>query len=321
MRNCSVERTLSILSDAWTFLVLREFYLGARRFEQICVVLKIPRSTLSDRLNRLVDCRILKRVSQGNAHRHEYRLTPAGLDLYAVMLALLRFGDDRLRGKKRPPIELVHQPCGHVCHPETLCSACGQPVHARNVSYRDGPGAGRSRPDVPHRRRTGAEDKFQRGRPDSVARTLGILADRWTFLILREMFFGRRRYDDFLANLGVATNTLADRLNRLVEQGMLKRVKYSDLPVRYEYRLTDRGFELYLPLIQMLRWGDLWLGFEPPLILRHTPCGKDFVPIVACSHCRQALEAHAVSYRLNYEAPSSLGVDHAGPSRVERRRP
>lgn len=304
MRNCSVERTLSILSDAWTFLVLREFYLGARRFEQIRSVLDIPRSTLSERLNLLVQSRLLVKEPAGQSTRHDYRLTAAGMDLYAVMLALLRFGDDRLRQGEPFPVTLTHTACAHTCHPQTVCSACGHEVNARRVRYRDGPGAGFSRPAAPKRRRTGDLAKFQRGRPDSVARTLGILADRWTFLVIREFFFRATRYDDLLSRLGIATNILTDRLARLVEQGILQRVKYADQPVRYEYRLTDTGLELYLPLIQMLRWGDRWLGKKPPLILTHVDCGMDFRPLIVCGHCRGQLEARAMSYTLNYSGPT-----------------
>jgi len=297
VRNCSVDRTLSILSDAWSFLVLRETYLGARRFDQIQSVLRVPRSTLSDRLNRLTEAKVLYRVPIGESSRTEYRLTDRGLDLYLVMLAMLRFGDDWLAGKKAPPLKLIHTSCGHECHPETTCSSCHQPIDALRVTYRDGPGAGVSpAPSVPQRRRTGDIDTFQRARPDSVSRTLSILADRWTFLVIRELFFGVRRFDAFQERLGISTNILSDRLNRLVDQRILKRVKYQELPDRYEYKLTEEGRDLYLPLIQMLRWGDQWLGYQKPLILHHLDCNSDFSPVVTCDRCHTPLHPHHMRY-------------------------
>ena len=308
MRNCSVDRTLTILSDAWSFLVLREVYLGARRFDQVQAVLHMPRSTLSARLAQLVKAKVLSRVPLAGSARFEYRLTERGFDLYLVMLAMLRFGDDWLAGDKPPPLRLVHTTCGHECHPETICSACREPVNALRVVYRDGPGAGVSHATaMPQRRRSGGVETFERGRPSSVSRTLGILADRWTFLVVREMCFGVRRFDVLQERLGIATNILTDRLNRLVSQGILRRVKYLDVPERYEYKLTTAGRDLYLPLIQMLRWGDKWLGYERPLILKHLDCGHDFEPIVACDHCRQALDPHDMRYHLTY---SKLRKDH-----------
>ena len=308
VRNCSVDRTLTILSDAWSFLVLREVYLGARRFDQVQSVLHMPRSTLSARLAQLVEAKVLSRVPLADSARFEYRLTERGFDLYLVMLAMLRFGDDWLADGKPPPLRLVHATCGHECHPETICSACREPVNAHRVVYRDGPGAGTSHATaMPQRRRSGGVETFERGRPSSVSRTLGILADRWTFLVVREMFFGVRRFDVMQERLGIATNILTDRLNRLVSQNILKRVKYQDVPERYEYKLTAAGQDLYLPLIQMLRWGDKWLDHKKPLILKHLGCGKDFEPIIACDHCRQALDPHHMRYHLTY---GKLRKDH-----------
>jgi DNA-binding HxlR family transcriptional regulator len=308
IRNCSVDRTLAILSDAWSFLVLREVYLGARRFDQVQAVLHMPRSTLSDRLTQLVKSKVLSRARLSDGARFEYRLTERGFDLYLVMLTMLRFGDDWLADDKPPPLRLVHSSCGHECHPETVCSACRGPVSALRVAYRDGPGAGFSLATaMPQRRRTGGVETFERGRPSSVSRTLGILADRWTFLVVREMCFGVRRFDVLQQRLGIATNILTDRLNRLVSQNILKRMKYLDVPVRYEYKLTTSGRDLYLPLIQMLRWGDKWLDYEKPLILKHLDCGRDFEPIVACDHCRQTLSPHDMRYYLNYK---KLREDH-----------
>ena len=302
LRHCSVERTLRILADARSFLVLREIYLGARRFEQIQGVLRMPRSTLSERLAHLVETKVLRRVPYGGStSRFEYRLTERGLDLYLVMLAMLRYGDDWLAGDAPPPMVLIHTKCAHVTHPETICSHCRQPVRPHDVTYRDGPGAGVApAPDTPQRRRARDGDGFERGRPSSVSRTLGILADRWTFLVVRNAFFGLRRFDDFQDDLGIAPNILADRLNRLVEQNILRREKYQDFPERFEYRLTKAGRDLYMPLIQMLRWGDRWLGHTPPLLLHHTLCDHDFQPVIACDHCHDPIDPHEIRYRLNY---------------------
>jgi DNA-binding HxlR family transcriptional regulator len=322
LRHCSVDRTLRILSDPRSFLVLREIYLGARRFEQIQGVLRMPRSTLSERLTHLVETNVLRREPYGEStSRFDYRLTERGLDLYLVMLALLRYGDDWLAGGARPPMVLIHTKCAHVTHPETICSHCRQPIRPHDVTYRDGPGAGFApAPETPQRRRGRDGDSFERGRPSSVSRTLGILADRWTFLVVRNAFFGVRRFDNFQDDLAIAPNILTDRLSRLVEQNILRREKYQDLPDRFEYRLTKAGRDLYMPLIQMLRWGDRWLGEAPPLLLRHTPCDHEFQPVIACDHCHAPIDPHDIRYRLNYprlrqDSPPALLGDRAEPPR------
>jgi DNA-binding HxlR family transcriptional regulator len=302
IRNCSVDRTLSILSDAWSFLVLREMYLGARRFDQIQTVLGLPRSTLSERLVRLTLGDVVRRRRYQDAPpRFEYRLTESGQDLYLVMLSMLRFGDDWLAGEAKPPLELVHAACGHTCRPLSVCSGCRRPVRAVDVTYRDGPGSGRSPfTDRPQRRRFADEDQYERGRPSSVSRTLRIIGDRWSFLVLREAFFGVKRFDLLQDRLGIAPNILADRLSRLVTQQILHRRKYQDQPERFDYHLTEMGRALYLPMIEMMRWGDRWISSRKPLILTHRDCGHDFESLIVCGHCHAPLKAQDMRYRLNY---------------------
>lgn len=307
IRNCSVDRTLSIISDVWSFLVLREMYMGARRFDQFQEVLGLPRSTLSDRLKRLAGGGVIARTQYMDAPaRFEYRLTEKGQDLYLVMLSLLRFGDDWLSDGETRPLELVHAPCRHACRPLSVCSACRQPVTALGVAFRDGPGAGRSSaPDLPQRRRSADEDQYERGRPSSVSRTLQIIGDRWTFLVLREAFFGVRRFEAMQGHLGIAPNILTDRLNRLVARSILRRRKYQEQPERSEYILTGMGRALYLPMIEMLRWGDRWVSGGAPLILTHRDCGQDFHSLIVCDHCREPLRPKDMRYRLNYQPPGS----------------
>ena len=302
-RNCSVGRTVAILSDSWAFLVLRESYFGATRFETFQLALGIPRQTLTQRLRTLTLQGLLHRVQYSDRpKRSEYRLTPMGLDLYPVMLALLAFGDKWLCRSKKPPVQLVHNLCGSVCHPIVACSHCKEEVTARTVGYRDGPGAGVTRVlESKRNRRSSDPAVLDRGRPSMVAETLKIIGDRWSFMVITEAFFGIRQFDQWQQKLGIASNILTDRLNRLVADGIFARRKYQDLPERFEYRFTEKGKDLYGALIAMLRWGDRWLSRgKPPLILTHYDCGADFQATVICDHCREPLNAKDMSYRLNY---------------------
>src|ERR1700677_779262 len=109
----SVARALEVVGERWTLLILREAFFGVRRFGQLARNLRIPRPTLSSRLRTLVDAGLLERVPYGSdPDRYEYRLTPAGRDLFPAIVALMQWGDKHLAGAEGPPIVLRHHACG-----------------------------------------------------------------------------------------------------------------------------------------------------------------------------------------------------------------
>ena len=116
------------------------------------------------------------------------------------------------------------------------------------------------------------------GQNCSVARALEIVGERWTLLIVRDAFLGRRRFDEFQESLGIARNVLADRLNRLVEEGIFERVPYSTKPERFEYTLTQKGRDLQIAISGLRQWGDKYASDKPPTILRRR---SDRKPVVA----------------------------------------
>ena len=121
----------------------------------------------------------------------------------------------------------------------------------------------------------------------SVARTLEIVGEWWSMLVIREAFNGVRRFDDMQERLGIARNVLATRLQTLVDHGVLERRRYQERPERFEYRLTEKGLDLYPVLVSLMRWGDRWTAGEagPPLTLVHQPCGKVLTPVMTCPEC------------------------------------
>jgi DNA-binding HxlR family transcriptional regulator len=307
-RNCSVARTLDIVSDAWAFLIIREAFFEARTFEAFRSALDIPRATLTDRLRKLTRLQIFRQVVADTGQRKEYRLTKMGFDLYPSFISLMQFGDRWLSAGKSPPLVLVHRSCGCESHPIVACSQCSSELRARAVQYRDGPGAG-CRPAKPGRNTWRASDgsRFMLGRPSSVSRALEIIGDKWSFMVVREGFFGNRRYDHIQSELGIAPNILTDRLSRLVAQGVFHRRLYQHAPERYEYLLTDIGRDLYGPFVTMLTWGDRWVSNGKPLLLRHTTCGHDFHASVICDKCHKPVIAADMQYRLNYD-PKDYGA-------------
>jgi DNA-binding HxlR family transcriptional regulator len=106
------------------------------------------------------------------------------------------------------------------------------------------------------------------GQVCSIARTLERVGDRWTLLVIRDVVLGYRRFDQLLTSLGIASNVLTDRLTRLVAEGILERVRYSERPERFEYRLTEKGRELGVPLLALMQWGDRYVSDKPPRIAR-----------------------------------------------------
>jgi DNA-binding HxlR family transcriptional regulator len=137
----SVARTLEIVGERWTLLILREAFFGVRRFGQLARNLQIPRPTLSARLRTLVENGLLEKVPYAREpDRHEYRLTASGRDLFAAIVVLMQWGDQHLLNPDGPPIVLRHQPCGHVADPVLVCAHCRKQITARNITPEPGPG-------------------------------------------------------------------------------------------------------------------------------------------------------------------------------------
>jgi DNA-binding HxlR family transcriptional regulator len=142
--NCTVGRTMTVLGERWTFVVLREVFNGVRRFDDIRRHSGIPRQVLSNRLALLVQQDILRRVPYqhpGERARHEYRLTEKGFDLYPVLVAIADWGDRYLADREGPPVEFEHRDCGAVVHAVLECQQGHRVERPRQVLTRVGPGA------------------------------------------------------------------------------------------------------------------------------------------------------------------------------------
>lgn len=126
-----------------------------------------------------------------------------------------------------------------------------------------------------------------------MARSLSVVGDRWTLLVLREAFLGTRRFEGFRARTGATRPLLADRLRKLEAHGVLARVAYRERPRRFEYRLTHKGVDLYPVIAALLRWGDRWMAEPsgPPLALYHRRCGQRMLPELRCPECDEPLDA------------------------------
>lgn len=115
----------------------------------------------------------------------------------------------------------------------------------------------------------------------SVARALDVVGDPWTLLVVRDALWGFRRFEDFRERLAIPRTTLADRLQRLVDAGVLTRERYQDNPERHEYLLTDKGRALRPVIVSLLTWGDRWSDIgDPPVVLVDTETGEELDPVL-----------------------------------------
>jgi DNA-binding HxlR family transcriptional regulator len=142
----------------------------------------------------------------------------------------------------------------------------------------------------------------------SVARTLEIVGEKWALLAVREVFLGNRRFDEMVRRTGAPRDTMSARLRSLVGAGILERRRYSEHPVRYEYRLTAAGRELYPVILTLMRWGDDHLAGEdgPPLVLEHG--GHRFAAKVLCEVCGEPVDARTARAAA-MTAPADAGRD------------
>jgi DNA-binding HxlR family transcriptional regulator len=129
----------------------------------------------------------------------------------------------------------------------------------------------------------------------SVAAALEVIGERWSLLIVRDVFLGLRRFDEIQDELGIARNVLQTRLTRLTEQGVLERRLYQERPPRYEYRLTDKGLDLWPTIVSLMQWGNRHAAPDgPAVVLEHRGCGGMVDEHRTCETCGARLSVHDV---------------------------
>jgi len=285
-RACSVARVLDVVGDGWSFLLLRAAFFGEVRFEGFVSRLGAPRSQVTGHLGSLVQAGLFRREAK------EYRLTECGLALYSVCVGFMLWGDVYANPEGRPPpiiLEWCDELAGEAGQDlrgqaklTWVCAACGKPFSSHDCTWRHGPGAGVSPEKSGGRRRSADKALFARAEPCSVARALRVVGDHWTFLPLRELYFGAHRFDELVANLGIARNVLSNRLADLVMHGVVVQLPLNEGAKWHSYHLSPSGLALYPVIAAMIAWGDRWLVTPegPPLVLTHSVCGNRLRPLL-----------------------------------------
>ena len=252
----SVFGTRTVVRDAWSWLILREaIFHDIRRFNAFQRRLGIPRQALQERLDQLVTGGILeRRAREAGGRISEYVLTERGRDFFGCLVTTMRWGEQWCVDERVEISKARHLGCGGRFEAVLQCSECRAPLEARAVDVTLARGAraelrAATRSDARRHRDPGLH-LLERERACTIARTLRVTGDWWSGLVIREAFLGTRRFDDFEKRLEIASNVLSERLARLVDAGVLERRAYQDRPLRYEYRLTKKGLDLYpVPLL------------------------------------------------------------------------
>lgn len=230
-----------------------------------------------------------------------YHLTPKSMELYDNALMALNWERQFFNTPELDDIALTHLKCGHQFVPQMRCGHCDGEVRIYDVSYAPGPGATSDERDKKVRRRSSISVLDVPSKRSVYRNLINIVGDRWTANVLALSFHGLTRFDQFHAELPVATNILADRLKFLVDQGVFEQSAYQHKPKRYEYKLTAKGEATYPYFLSLLQWGDRWCDPDnkgKPMHLTHDTCGQPLNGKVRCSECEDILKPREVDFNL-----------------------
>ncbi len=310
IQNNPVAHALDVVGDGWTMLILRESFRGAKRFDDWLNRLGIARSVLARRLRTLCEAGLYDRVAyQSHPPRHDYLLTAMGRDLFMVGITVNLWEQTWSRDfHPRHAIRIVQRTDGRTVEP--VMSDPADPARAltaRDVEAIPGPGIDHA-PAMRGVRRRQSRAVVTGGAADTAPMDLALetIGSYWTNQIVTASFFGVTRFDGFMESIEVSTSVLAERLERLIADGLLERRLYQARPARHEYHRTEAGRALYQPMLAFYAWGARWLC-QPgrlPVVLMSRRTGRPFIPALHDALTGEPLERARVR-AAPLHAPSS----------------
>lgn len=304
-------KALSVVGDQWSYLVLRDMFLGRHRFEELLKSTGASRGTLTKRLTALVDNGVLYRNPITGSRRFEYRLTDKGLDLYPLAIAAWLWEIKWAEDDATPlPKSLIHKDCGNVTYPLFTCRNCHEELHAHDVQYAiEADQPPEESAFLSQQTRTRKPTVTRDGTDRSLFHVIDGVSDRWTSLILAGAFMGADRFDTFHRDLGIATNILANRLKKLAENQILERVDYQENPPRSSYKLTPKAYDLYPMIVSLHQWGSRWFEKDKSggvIQLTHRCNDQPLIVDLVCNCCQQRVRSSDISFRSSNSGKSSL---------------
>jgi len=286
----TIGRALAELADSWTLLILQRAFLGVRRFAGWRDALGISDSVLAGRLREMTAAGLLAAhpYQEGGRTRSEYRLTPRGLDLWSLLVAIWWWERSWVPREVALP-ELWHGE--HPCPVTLVCGACGAAVTARDTATEQlVPSFAGSLPRLHPRRSRGVLPTDPLSTFPGASEVIG---DRWGTVVIAGALLGARTFAEFSRELSVSPDVLSDRLRRFVAMDVLAAADDGG------YRLTDKGRATFPIMVLLVAWAERWLGPEGhPSALRitHRACGAVLDPRLACVTCGEPLERTAVRF-------------------------
>lgn len=300
IRTCSIWRALDVIGDKPTLLLLESYWLGTRRFSGFQKQTGLLKTVISNRLGKLIEAGCFeKTLYSTKPERYEYRGTEKVFDLYPTALSMLYWEQKWGRTSGKIQLSLIHKSCGHETLPYPACDTCRTEIDPRDVAWAEGPGVGLM-PALYGRRRRKARSGDEPTTPlfDEIA---DIIGDRWSTLIIRSIFTNRNSYQDICDDTAIATNILAERLERLCAMAVLE--KNGSV-----YKLTPKGRDIYPILIAMMEWGDTWYASPegPPLVLTHKSCKKLLKHQMICTACGENVVAGDMEFQFFAQKDEAL---------------
>lgn len=292
----AVRQAAHVLCDRTTLLMTLHALAGACRYADFHDRTGLASRLLSSRLEQLQGHGIVVPIAYSRRPlRHEYYLTHMGLALFDVM-ALAAAWEHTWHGHQGVDVVIDHVACGGTAvGVEQHCSACDGSVAARDIQLRVNQRGINAMPDKSTAMRRSTQGLHRAGRaPPAVPlpHALEVLGDKWTIEIIVGAFLRLHLFGEFGSHTGIASNILADRLQRLLRLGMLERAAEAGAYPKGAYLLTDKGRAFYPILTAIQSWADTWLAHRvrSPVKLLHAPCGHLLRPRLICAHCRQPID-------------------------------
>lgn len=293
----AIGRTLGLLGDEWTLLILQQALQGVGRFGQFMKALPISNSVLTSRLNLLVREGLLRRnIYQTNPLRAEYVVTDRSRALWPFMLAIWEWERRWVDHSSTLPT-MRHSLCDSDFSPVLTCGACELPVGAKDVVADWGPSGSweRSVPESVTRRRSDSDPSHSLA--GLFPETMLVFGNRWASALLGAAFRGVTRFSDFESSLGAPPTLVAERLRAFVAIDVLVETANPQRPDWVEYHLTEKGRAFYPVIAASLQWGQEWFvaAEGPAMVTRHRACDEQFEPTFRCDQCQTVLKGHDVT--------------------------
>ncbi len=288
----AVRQAADVICDRWVLALISAALLGERRFGGFMQRTGMASRVVSSRLRMLETLGVFVRIPyQLRPLRHEYRLTAMGEAFLVVVLQMMRW-EQLWPGA--PDVAVPLHSCAQTLQPDLRCAACGHPATVRDVDLVVSRAQLRKVPDKQTLHRRASSNEGKSGTPRILlGESIDLFGDKWTVEIIMCAFFRVRRFSDFRSATGIAANILSDRLDRLIAAAIFKRGATAADAAGREYRLTEKGRDLFGTLIALQDWADAWVSarYRSPVRIVHRDCGAVFHATAHCGACDGILAA------------------------------